>query len=530
MRGGYYTPQIISQFIAKWALRDKSESVLEPSCGDGNILKEVVKRKKELGASSEEILQSTLGIELDPKESEKAKISGAFIENTDFFTYYKERIYNKRKYDIIVGNPPFIRYQNFNNEYREIAFEMLGELGFKPSKLMNIWVPFLILSSYALKEDGRIAMVIPAELFQVNYSAETRKFLSDYFDKITVITFKELVFKDIQQEVIILLGECKSNNKGIQVMELQNANDLSDLTEQSFNNFEIKDLDHTDEKWIKYYLTNEEIHLMRTLRNSDCFINTTELFEINVGVVSGQNDFFILNEEDVKENNLKNSVVNIISKSEQLKGIILKEEDFTQLIQSGKKVFFFSPEDKPIEELNKFEANYIRLGESKNYHTGYKCRIRKRWYVVPKSWKPEGFILRQVNKFPKIIYNDVGALSTDTIHKIRFCDGVSPEYVTAAFLNSFTLALSEITGRSYGGGVLTFEPGEIRKLKIPMNGAERIDFNRINNWILKGDIDKVLEYNDKILLEDSLGMSTEDIMLLRGIWDKLRDRRLNRRK
>ena len=75
------------------------------------------------------------------------------------------------------------------------------------------------------------------------------------------------------------------------------------------------------------------------------------------------------------------------------------------------------------------------------------------------------FILRQVNRYPRIILNHVNAVSTDTIHKVRFLDGVNPEFVAAAFLNSFTLALAEITGRSYGGGVLTFEPGEIRQLK-----------------------------------------------------------------
>ena len=35
LRGGYYTPDKISEFIAEWAIRNASDSVLEPSCGDG---------------------------------------------------------------------------------------------------------------------------------------------------------------------------------------------------------------------------------------------------------------------------------------------------------------------------------------------------------------------------------------------------------------------------------------------------------------------------------------------------------------
>lgn len=108
---------------------------------------------------------------------------------------------------------------------------------------------------------------------------------------------------------------------------------------------------------------------------------------------------------------------------------------------------------------------------------GYKCRLRKNWYCVPQSWKPDAFIVRQVNRYSRIILNYANAVSTDTIHKIRFLDGVNPEYV-AAFLNSFTLALAEITERNYGGGILTFEPSKIRRLMIPMKNAELSDVNK----------------------------------------------------
>ena len=112
--------------------------------------------------------------------------------------------------------------------------------------------------------------------------------------------------------------------------------------------------------------------------------------------------------------------------------------------------------------------------------------------------------------------NHVNAVSTDTIHKVRFLDGVNPEFVAAAFLNSFTLALAEITGRSYGGGVLTFEPGEIRQLKIPMKNAEKLDVNKIDKLIRDDRIDEVLDYTDQILLIEGLGLTKYDVETLRG--------------
>ena len=38
LRGGYYTPQEITDFICKWAINSPAQKVLEPSCGDGNFI------------------------------------------------------------------------------------------------------------------------------------------------------------------------------------------------------------------------------------------------------------------------------------------------------------------------------------------------------------------------------------------------------------------------------------------------------------------------------------------------------------
>ena len=199
LRGGYYTPDKISEFITDWAIRTPVDSVLEPSCGDGSFLSAITKRYSELGANHETIKENVIGIELDDVEAAKSEQYGTTVICNDFFTYYQENIEDQIQFDVIVGNPPFIRYQYFTEEYRKIAFALMNKHGFKPNRLTNIWLPFLVLSCKALKPNGRIGMVIPAELFQVDYAAEARQFLSDFFDKLTLVTFKRLVFDDIQQ-------------------------------------------------------------------------------------------------------------------------------------------------------------------------------------------------------------------------------------------------------------------------------------------------------------------------------------------
>lgn len=528
MRGGYYTPKEISRFICEWAIENETDSILEPSCGDGAFIEAAVRRLKELhcGVDSK---QHITGVELIEEEAKKAEKYGADIINDDFFEYYQRSIKNKKKYDAVVGNPPFIRYQNIDDKSREIAFSFMKEIGLHPTKLTNMWLPFLILSSLALKENGKLGMVIPAELFQVDYAGETRQFLSTYFEKLTIVTFRTLVFDEIQQEVVLLLGEMKSSDKGIQVLELNGLEDLINTGITTIKEGEIKELDHTQEKWVKYYLTNAEIMLMRKIQTGSSVKKTTDLFEVNVGLVSGENNFFLMNKDTVDTYGLNNSVKKVIGRSEQLKGILLGEDDFDVLVERQKKVFIFMPQKEELSKLDKPERKYIKYGVKQGFNKGYKCRIRKIWYCIPQSWEPDGFVIRQANRFPKIVLNNANAVSTDTVHKVRFLPGVDRKQVAAAFLNSFTLAQAEITGRSYGGGVLTFEPGEIRKLMLPMNCAEKLDIKKIDCLIRDNRIEEVLSYTDEILLHEGLGLTQHETSMLRNIWLKLSERRLRRK-
>lgn len=528
LRGGYYTPEPIAQFICNWAIDINTKGILEPSCGNGVFLKEAAKKVMEINPDLS-IEDTIVGIELFEEEAKKASTYGTKVIFGDFFGFYKDNIEGKQKFDVIIGNPPFIRYQNVDVDSREIAFQLMRSAGLHPNKLTNIWLPFLVLSALALSKNGKLGMVIPAELFQVSYAGETREFLAKYFDRLTLITFQKIVFEDIQQEVVLLLGEKTSDSKGIQVIELNDLDDLSNLDLTKFYDYEVKELNHSNEKWIKYFLSCEEIELMHKLCSNVDIVPTTDLFEINVGLVSGENSFFLLNHDMVKEYQLGNATRMIIGKTEQLKGVILSERDFKNLADKGKKVYMFAPKDIPFSELSKEEQEYIKHGEKLGFNRGYKCRIRKNWYCVPQSWEPDAFILRQVNRYPRIILNYANAVSTDTIHKIRFLDGVNPEYVAAAFLNSFTLALAEVTGRSYGGGVLTFEPSEIRKLMIPMKNAELLDVKKIDQLIRDNKIEEVLDYSDRILLVNGLGLSKNEVKILRNIWLKLSERRLGRK-
>ncbi|RLC99762.1 MAG: class I SAM-dependent methyltransferase [Chloroflexi bacterium] len=550
LRGGYYTPEPIARFLASWAICSPADRVLEPSCGDGNILVAAARRLQSLGVASETLNQQLHGVELDSQEAAQAahrlQSLGLFLtaNNTihvgDFFAHcqcdlFGEKVLTlvlkeRQHFDAVIGNPPFIRYQNFPEDHRQIAFSLMEQAGLHPNRLTNAWLPFLVVGSLLLNENGRLAMVIPAELFQVNYAAETRQFLSDYYSRVALVTFKQLLFKDIQQEVVLLLAERNhTSNDGIRTIELDGIEDLDTLTLARLNAIELKPMNHSTEKWTQYFLDSDEIRLLREMRDHPGVTLSNQVLDVDVGIVTGRNAFFVLAQNQVESYDLEPYLERIVSRSAHLTGAIFGAADWQSNAEEQLPAFLFTPAALSTTDLPEPLRQYIALGETQGYHKGYKCRIRQRWYVVPSVWVPDAFMLRQVHAYPKLVLNIAQAVCTDTIHRVRFLNGANGEAVTAAFLNSLTFAFAEVTGRSYGGGVLTFEPSEAEALPLPLAGAEHLDLEHIDKLLRDNNIDAVLEITDDVLLVQGLGLNRNQVRQLRKIWSKLRDRRINRK-
>jgi adenine-specific DNA-methyltransferase len=384
LRGGYYTPKAITEFICKWAIMKPTQKVLEPSCGDGNFIEAAIQRFIALGVPKNKLFGLIQGVELNDEEADKSKIRAAnyglnstTIVNSDFFNFLANAN-GSPAYDVVIGNPPFIRYQNFPEEHRDVAIRMMQDLGLSPNKLTNIWVPFLVLSASLLNKSGKLGMVIPAELFQVKYAAETRIFLSTFFSRITIVTFKKLVFDDIQQEIVLLLCEKEAtSNNGIRMIELNSLEELRTLDISAFQKTPVKSLEHNSEKWTKYFLDEEEIQLLRKIKADKRIKVASDVMDVDVGLVTGRNEFFMINEETVCKWNIKPYTKKVVSRSNHFKGVVFTDEDFRINAEANIEGYLFLPPDKDFKDLPKACQEYIKYGEAQEYNTGYKCKIRR---------------------------------------------------------------------------------------------------------------------------------------------------------
>lgn len=529
LRGAYYTPLQLADAIVELFASQNISTVLEPSCGDGVFLDAL----QNLNLLNK--VDKLTAVEIEPDEAEKVRDRYSEFEQIevcteDFFDFYN-RVLGKEQYDLILGNPPYIRYQYLKESQREMQSQILTSHGMKANKLINAWVAFIVACVQLLSEKGKIAFVIPAEILQVAYAEDLRLYLANNLAKITLITFEQLVFPDIEQEVVVFIGEKGEEEKGIRIIEM---NDLSGFAQLDLSQNGFQKLQHVKEKWTKYFVNAEEMSLIQELRADKRFAQFSEYGIINVGITTGNNGYFSITEETSEQYQLSEVTLPLIGRSSHAHGIHFTAQDWEKNKIAGKRARLINFPEIPYDEYPAKHKEYISLGETNGEHEGYKCSIRERWYIVPSVWVPDAFFLRRNNFYPKFVLNKCDAVSTDTMHRMKFNDGVDPENVLLAYYNSISFSFTEICGRSYGGGVLEILPGEMGNILLPK--VERIDPALRDKLlahidaIVRNDehIELALDVVDKELLVDTLGIDPEICRKCRAIWKKMQTRRLGR--
>lgn len=524
LRGGFYTPEPIASFILKWALNgNKDLDILEPSCGDGIFLKQIKQNNYEYN--------SVTAIEFDEIEAEKSKeirLENSKVVNTDFHEYC---INTKDKFDLVIGNPPYIRYQYFDREQQQYAINIFEKSNLKYSKLTNAWVSFVVGSSQLLKDEGKIGFVLPAEILQVSYAQPLRQFLAKFYNKINVVSFEKLVFPNIQQEVVLLL--CEKNNTNthlIEHLELRDASELKNLDVSKLKSPKKK-IDFKSNKWTFYFLEQEEIDFLEKFQNENKIKQLGEYAKVEVGITTGSNPFFTVPLSTVQFYNLEKYARPLVGRSVQVPSAIFTQKDWNKNRDNGARTHFLS--FPKMENLNGSTRakDYIAWGEEEKINEGYKCRIREEWQIVPSQRVSEALFIRRNNIYPKLIINEADAFTTDTMHRVTSKQNIDLIALTASYYNSLTLAFTEICGRSHGGGVLELMPNEVERILLPYHAKNAKLLPQIDKLIrAKKDISEILKITNERILKENYGLTNQEINLADSIWKKLSQRRLNRRK
>jgi len=141
--GQVFTPQFIVAEMLQ--LRRNTSNVLEPSSGAGAFVKNI---------------PECVGIELDTKHCNSHSI------NMDFFDY---PITNK--FDTIIGNPPYVRYQDILSETKtKLKSEIFDER-------TNLYLFFIEKCIHHLKENGELIFITPRDFLKATSSIKLNNFI-----------------------------------------------------------------------------------------------------------------------------------------------------------------------------------------------------------------------------------------------------------------------------------------------------------------------------------------------------------------
>jgi adenine-specific DNA-methyltransferase len=524
LRGGYYTPLDLATFLAKWINEKEPKVVLEPSCGDGvffEALARVGNRKLKV-----------VGYELDSKEAAKASLRAAqlgiqtSIELEDFLGAALSRFDQPARFDAVLGNPPFVRYQYLPEQFQHRAEEIFRRLELQFTKHTNAWVPFVVASLALLKPGGRLAMVVPSEIIHITHARSLRSYLGRECSRIVIIDPEELWFADTLQGAVLLLAEKRryktQAREGLGIYPVKDREFLRVAPSKIFRAPQPINGKTVEGKWTRALLGSETRSLIDELAEHPDVYRFEEIADVDVGIVTGANKFFLVDDAVVNKYRLHKWAHPMFGRSEHCPGVIYDKRQHAANVVKGNPTNFlwFEKDAKSVDSLARA---YIECGEHEKLHTRYKCRVRSPWYRVPSVYATEIGMLKRAHDTPRLILNQMEAYTTDTAYRVRV-KAASAESFVGCFLNPLTALSAELEGRHYGGGVLELIPSEIEKLQIPLPKNVGIDLRELDRSARTLPASRLLAKNGAVVFR-ALQLSTSIQEQLLDAWHKLRDRR-----
>lgn len=513
--GAFYTPKKLAHWITNSVIDGNvSLSILEPSCGDGIFIKEI-------SLTSNYQNHQITAIEIDKETINRAIANNRNIKNIKWIN--KDFLFwnTQKKYDLIIGNPPYISKKYITKDQSKKCKNIHTSNTLADKEISNIWTAFVVKSINLLSNRGTIAFVLPAELLQVNYAKEIRKYIAAQMERTEIILLKNFNFEDTEQNTVVFLGYKKTSlKKGVFFKEVST---FDELEKQS----DFKELSLGDEfKWTASCLTQKEIDLINSIKQI-CNTKVSDICNSVAGIVTAANSYFIVNKTTAQTYGLEKYIKPIIQKGTIVNGYInLDKTKFQKIKNKDIPCYLLDLNNTNVQNFSIGIKKYLQTGIDKKINQRYKCLLRNRWFDIPCIWNSEGFFFKRANIYPKIIVNNCNAYVTDSAYRIKMKENYRIENFAFSFYNSYTLLMCELLGRSYGGGVLELTPNEFKCIPIPYYRNNINFFKFQKSFEKKNNIEEILEINDKMLLEGILKLKQNDILMIKKIYAKLRNHRL----
>jgi adenine-specific DNA-methyltransferase len=533
-RGAFFTPPAIAEHLAEWALRGIGNEgrVLDPTCGEGVFLIAAAEKLRSLGRSGR-----LLGLDLHGEslaETMRALTARGFGDQAELLVgdFFEEATPGQlgariEPVDAVIGNPPFVRYHEHRGEARKLAAAAALAQGVRLSGLASSWAALLVHASSFLKPDGRITMVLPAELLSVGYAEPVRQWLKRRFASVHLVLFEHLQFHDAEEQVVLLVARGSGGCNAFSLHHVRDAEDLDQLHIYDADAFAPR----STGKWTDLLLPGQARGLLRDIVSSS-FQTLATIGTVELGTVTGANGFFTMSEGTRVEYGLVEG--RHLSKcvppgSRHLKGLHFTTGQWEELRLKGERVWMLNPTiSRPAGGF----ARYLEVGRGLGVPAAYKCTVRDPWWKPPVVAAPDLFFTYMSHVGPRMVRNDAGATLVNSLHGVRLANPELVDVLPTLGLNSITMVAAEIVGRSYGGGILKMEPREAGDLPLPatplaLRAWKLLEPRRshLDELVRVGRMAEAASEVDDALVAAGLKISAPQLQVLRSALSQLRTRR-----
>ena len=334
-------------------------------------------------------------------------LSAAKIRPEDFLQWAIDHLEDiGTRFDAVVGNPPFVRYQYLPEPFQHCAEQIFKELELPFTKHTNAWVPFILASMALLRPGGRLAMVVPAEIIHVTHAQSLRSYLGSECRRLVIVDPEELWFDGTLQGAVILLAEKKQSQsetaEGLGMYPVKGREFLRLSPSTVFDAPQPINGRTVQGKWTRALLNVETRSLFDEIGEHDDVHRFEDIAKVDVGIVTGANKFFLVSDAVVNTYKLAKWAHPMFGRSEHCPGIIYDDRQHAANARNGNPTNFlwFVEKSGGVDAAAKA---YIQLGETQRLHTRYKCRVRSPWYTVPSVYSTEIGMLKRCHDTPRLI-------------------------------------------------------------------------------------------------------------------------------
>lgn len=354
LNGAFFTPTYIVNFIIEEISPKINDKCLDPSCGCGAFLIGLVEYYREnFNKTVKEIIQQNIfGSDILDYNVRRTKVilsifgllNNEIIEESDFNIQVQDSLRVKwtKKFEVIVGNPPYVKYQDLSDENRR---ELVNRWQTIETGTFNIYFAFFELGHKLLEKNGKLGFITPNNYFTSLAALPLRKYFTQAKCLSRIADFSHRKVFDAQTYTAITFLE---NNKFDSILydKIKTGQEcesfLSSLngSPNYLKNLNIK-------KW--RLLKTREQENIRIIENIGTPIK--QLFNIAVGIATLKDEVFFV-DSATKKNGLIEKITD--------NGTFYIEEEIT----------------KPVYKISKFKSqeeiynNTLRIITP--YHTSTK--------------------------------------------------------------------------------------------------------------------------------------------------------------